>query len=267
MRSQDEVLVETAMKKHIGFLGLFFLFFISVEAHQPNSQSRQMFAYFPLNEGGGSTTINNVTGRPHGTLEGGPTWIDGVHSNALSQDGVDSGIDLTDQDEYSPGFNDVTMFIAIRTTAPGASVSNPVITKGAGDQFEFRFAAPGDISGVVAGRLSIVYYNLEGSINPIDLKGSTTINDGQWHLIGFSHQKSANGALVTFWVDGKFDVQGAQNATLMGNGTSELKSGSGAWSGAVHGSIEDFMVYNRILSRAEVKYIYLLWKARGFSGN
>lgn|SRR3990167_650567 len=252
---ENEILGKNSIMRLVWFLLLILISTLKAQAFQ-QSATRNVFSIWHFNEGTGTTTPDSIKGIV-GTLSNGAAWVAGKHSNALQFDGVTSGVDYTDKDEFSPGVNNVTILLSMRTS-PGYATGDPVISKGQTDQYEFRLAAPNGVPGV----LNLTTYNLAGSINPLSLTGFAVVNDGKWHRIGFSHYKSASGALVILWVDGKLDNQGTQNATTMGNGTSALKTGGGAWQSEASGTIEDVTVYTRILTLAEIKYDYLLWRGR-----
>jgi hypothetical protein len=85
------------------------------------------------------------------------------------------------------------------------------------------------------------------------LTGTTTLNDGQWHLMTLTFQ---SGGPVVLYVDGK--VEKSDTAVAFTFNPNPLRFGrmtDGFWT-AYNGLLDDVQVYNRALSAGEVQALY-----------
>jgi sialidase-1 len=87
--------------------------------------------------------------------------------------------------------------------------------------------------------------------------GVATVDDGKWHHVMYTRA----GQVRTIYIDGNVDFTGS-NATIPSlNGSSALNIGqlTGGTQNFI-GNIDDVRVYNRALSSAEAKQLYLIGK-------
>jgi hypothetical protein len=89
-----------------------------------------------------------------------------------------------------------------------------------------------------------------GSLNSIaDVTTSATpYIDGRWHHIATQY----DGATVLLYLDGKFISSAART---INTGSSALRIGSGQGSGFAVALLDDVRVYNRVLTRAEIRLL------------
>jgi hypothetical protein len=85
------------------------------------------------------------------------------------------------------------------------------------------------------------------------LTGTTTLNDGQWHLMTLTFQ---SGGPVILFIDGHMETSGtAPTFTFRPNPLRFGKMTDGFWT-PYNGLLDDVQIYNRVLSAAEVQAIY-----------
>jgi hypothetical protein len=87
------------------------------------------------------------------------------------------------------------------------------------------------------------------------LTGKTVVNDGKWHHVVLTRNASN---LMTIYTDGSYEVSSTISTTTEQGANTLIgiysSSGSGEW---WNGSLDDVRIYNRALSAAEVKQLYL----------
>ena len=149
-----------------------------------------LVAYWPLNEGGGTTTADASGNGNDGALNA-PTWDSGKFGGALSFDGVDDFVDCGNSSTLDFGTGDFTISAWIKTTDRAG---------------ETIFGNGGDDGGGIRYRLYIegdpgVKILVDDNSNKRDPEGNVAVVDGQWHhLVGMR-----NGSTLRVYIDGVED--------------------------------------------------------------
>ena len=199
----------------------------------------------------GTTAYDRSGNGNNGTLVNTPTRIIGKLGQALSFDGVNKYVDGGNPSSLNFGANqDFSIGMWMRTTSsPGSNkplAKSNVDTPGVGWGM---YQAGSAVFLKIADGTSVKY---EQSVGPI--------NDGKWHHVFFTISRSGN---CTRYLDGTSvgtagcsswaatDLTNAVNLKFGVNGV-----GNGYWNGA----LDDVRIYNRALSPAEVKELYLIGK-------
>ena len=213
---------------------------------------------WPLDEGSG-TKANDASGSGNlGTLFNNPTWTTGKINGALSFNGVNNYVS-------TPALN-----LAGTRAVTVALWVNRTYTKNGADHVLFESTAdynnsttgfgffPDDTSicsggGMMVGVQGNAGYNLKCFAQP---------TSGVWHHLAAVFDKSQGAANeVSLYVDGV--LQTAQSQSYSSNNTNNFAANPlylmsrGGSSLFTAGVIDDFRVYNRALSAAEVQQIYV----------
>ncbi len=108
----------------------------------------------------------------------------------------------------------------------------------------------------------VVSLNSGGVINiqphgAATLNGSSFVVDGGWHHITITYGQTTNDS-VTLYVDGNVDTTLANSVNWTWNPTQEIELGKShdAYYNLYDGQMDDFRIYNKILSPSEVQAIY-----------
>jgi hypothetical protein len=219
-----------------------------------------LVGYWPLDEGGGTTTADASGNGNDGTLNA-PTWDTGKFGGALSFDGSDDFVDLGNPPILDFGTGDFTISAWVKTTSPAG---------------ETVFGNGGDNSGGIRLRLyvdgSTGELLLDDNNDKYDPGADIPVTDGQWHhLVGLRR-----GTNLRLYVDGVEDpgVTSHSESTIPANydlsGTSQhpayigcvTNNESGQRSKFFGGLIDDVALWSRALS---VEEIGSLWN--GGAGN
>jgi concanavalin A-like lectin/glucanase superfamily protein/glycosyl hydrolase family 2 len=196
--------------------------------------------YWPLDENGGSTAVDQVRGN-NGALVNSPTWTAGKNGSGLQLNGtnqfVDTGKTVLDTSaSYSASawvrLDEASGAFQTAVSQDGASNSAFFLQYSGGDR---RFAM--SFAGVRA-------------------LAPTTPVAGQWyHLVGV---RDALAGELRLYVDGVF--AGRADACMGDASTGPLVFGRGRYGGNPvdywHGALDQVHVYDRALSAEEVQHLY-----------
>jgi hypothetical protein len=180
----------------------------------------------------------------HGTGMGEPTFVAGKFGQAISLDGVDDYVEITDykgvvgDGSETPPWS-VTAWV--RTNGNGEVVGWG--STGDGNRMEFR---------IDAGRT-----RAEGGGG--NTQGDTSINDGEWHHIAVTVQpNSVYSSGIDLWADGQLDTRSNSDPDPWHpTANFDVKigiryNGSGR---QFTGAIDDVRIYDYALSHAEVAWL------------
>ncbi len=214
-----------------------------------------LVGYWPLNEGGGTTTSDLSGNGNDGTLNL-PGWDSGKFGGALNFDGVDDYVDCGNSSILDFGTGDFTISAWIKTTDPAG---------------ETIFAKGGDDSGGIRYRMYVsgaeIKILVDDNSDKNDPEGNITVTDGAWHhIVGMRR----GGTTLRVYVDGVED-EGATThgdstipATYDLSGTSQHNALIGAiWSHEDNvikkffgGLIDDVALWSRALTLEEISYLW-----------
>jgi hypothetical protein len=177
-----------------------------------------------------------------GALNGNVTFVPGKTGKAFSFDG-NSGSYVNVPDAANLDSNTGTWSFWLKTTQTSGFVG----LVGKSD-------AAGSVNGITM-QLDQGHARVEVKANgPTTLlTGTTTLNDGQWHLMTLTFQP---GGPVILYIDGHMETSGT--APVFTFNPNPLRFGvmtDGFWT-PYNGLLDDVQIYNRVLSAAEVRAIY-----------
>jgi len=202
---------------------------------------RGLVLWLKFNEGSGSIAKDSSFYNNHGTIYG-ATWTDGKFGKALSFDGVDDYVEVSDSPELNSDVFTITGWI--HPILPhGNSHTNAVINKAV-------YAGPPDRKGW--------YVRFYGT-NSLGLTFGVYFDDAEvivsytvtedWHYFAAVY----NGTNVMLYVDGELKNSKVGGTTYQKPTGVNLKLGS---HGAYHGLIDEVRIYSRALSENEIKMLY-----------
>jgi hypothetical protein len=206
-----------------------------------------MVAWWPA-----SGTANDIQGSNQGTLRNGATFASGKVGQAFSFNGVNQSVDTSASptSDFNFGASDLSIDAWVNfTTSP----ISPII-----------FATP-QSQPLVQLRI----FNNKGEFfirddggNPIDVVGTTNLNDGVWHhLVGVRQ-----GTTGFIYVDGVQQnsvpnptfgsITSACGFAFIGGNNSGVNCGAPAAENFFNGLIDEVEVFKRALSTAEIQAIF-----------
>jgi len=222
-----------------------------------------LVAYWPLDEGTGTTTADKSGNGNDGTFIGAPGWDSGKFGGALDFDGIDDVVDCGLAPELNFGTGDFSVSLWVKVSVDPGPDTRHVFQKGDDDfdnwAMEFRDNDGGDIEFEIE----------DGTDHKVDTDDphGTGLIDDEWHHIVMMRET----VKLRVYVDGAEDMgvaaEGASNIpadydidTSLGNafiganydGSPDRVGGENFFVGL----IDDVAVWNRALTAEEVTYLW-----------
>jgi hypothetical protein len=199
--------------------------------------------YWPMNEGTGTTTID-MTGTGHdGTLQGGTAWTTGApaispNASALSFDGSDDIVNVTNSNDFNYGAQDFTVSTFVKTTVGNRSILG-------------NFSADHRGWGLYIYNTNQVNFFGYGTMGNNDSAKPAVVLDGNWHHIVGVYHHSGNDLTIDTYVDGV--LLGSNTATVGDiSANSTLYFGQYLPQPSLNGSLDDIRIYNRAISPSDI---------------
>ncbi len=224
------------------------------------SNSSNLIAAFPLNEGSG-TTVADISGNNHnGTLTNSPTWGAGKYGQGLTFNGTSSYINIPDHNDFTlDPTQSYTWSAWIKNTSfkEWSTVWSQTID---GNNFFYFYAhtSTDPDGGPVTNGIS-VYWWTSGGANKIGAHSSNNVlTAGQWSYVAVTYDASqpqnnrfsiyVNGVDVTV----RTDV--SSTGTITSINPTNIRIGSNqAFGEYLNGSVDEVRYYKRLLTLAEVQ--------------
>jgi hypothetical protein len=219
-----------------------------------------LVGYWKLDEGSGTIVFDSSKNNNHGILINGPLWVNGKYGKALSFDGIDDYVMISDSPSLRvQSFTLVAwVYMTVRPYQAGhlghphVCIINklhfydtPAIT---GYKLDFEYPTATDDTLVISvgdgvAQRFLVQYN---SINDLTLN--------QWHQIVGTY----DGSTAKLYIDGQLKATGQGSYTILHDSTPLCLSReiSQPIYDGFNGIIDTVMVYNRALSTEEIQALY-----------
>ena len=211
-------------------------------------------AYWPLDEGTGTTTADISGNTQTGTLTNSPVWATGKIGNALTFNGTNQYVTAgTPANLANLQTTGMTVMAWIKpNTAGGGGGLGRIVDKGnttSNNGWWFTFLNSTQI------RLQLATYG-----SPVAFRNSTAvITMGSWQHVAATWDGSKNGTGMHIYVNGVLQDDATQNATGAAQDDSAiaLAIGNRASDGArgFDGGIDDVRIYNSVLTSTQIQAI------------
>ncbi len=177
----------------------------------------------------------------HGTLTNmdASDWVGTNKGRALDFDGTNDQVVVAYRAVFNVT-NSITVMCWVRTTL---GVNQYAMTRN-----EASFYLGIGPTGTTANLASIYINNASSSW----LQGTTTINDGGWHLIAATY----NRLRIRIFADGKEENSVGATGAIATDTSSSVQIGARSAFSFFTGDIDDARMYNRALSSSEIKQLY-----------
>ncbi len=216
--------------------------------------SSGLVGYWPLNEGSGSSTIdqsgNANVGAWSGTAVNGSYYTSGkIGSYAGNFNGASTYVNIASSTSLNVGPSNAITVAAWVNWAADVGAYDSIITK------DNSVSAPaGSYTLLLKSNQTLAFYLVASPANYINVDGGgNTVSFGAWHhIVG-----TWDGTTIKTYIDGSLNQSAVVAKTF--SGISPLAFNIGATSSTLrlfNGQINDARVYNRALSAAEVQALY-----------
>jgi len=221
--------------------------------------SSGLIAWWRLDNGSGQMA-EDAAGLHPGVLTNSPAWIPGQIGDALSFNGTDQFVDITNSQSFVDNLTNFSISCWVNTTDSLAGDDYVLVGKvgPGGIATGIGWFLGAEYGGIIAQlQSSNTFYGPDANVAGYNL------NDGTWHNIVVTFLDSASGA-VNMCVDG-VPVSIYQNggftpgSSFSNNSNIRIGAdydGPGAGNGFFPGEIDDVRIYNRVLSIPEILDIY-----------
>jgi hypothetical protein len=220
----------------ISILGVFLISLFIIHNPARADITTGLVGWWKFDEGSGTAAADSSENNNTGTLTNGSTWTTGKIGGALSFDGTDDNVNISD-------FN--TNLICDSNTY---TIAAWVYSDENGrmqyvfDTYGYWHLGFGKNSG-----------NVMAALDNGNLIGKTTIIPGQWYHVAIA---ASVGGVGKIYVNGVDDTQSGTPTPYVtcttGAAIGKIYGGSNYW----HGLIDDVRFYNRVLSASEIQELY-----------
>jgi hypothetical protein len=198
--------------------------------------SAELVAYWPLDEGSGTTAVD-VVGGHDGTIGGTANWVTGMIGLALDFDGSSTYIDM--DDEVVRGTWSLAMWLKPRdipyTTDYYAVMHTDAWSAG---------------TPHVHLRANTSLWNVDTNSGP-NISSTTVLQENEWYHCTYTVENDGSTNSAQIYINGVLESEGEGGSVASYFGPLNF----GAWTNNqrfYHGLMDDIRVYNHVLSETEV---------------
>ena len=205
-----------------------------------------LIAYWPFDDGSGSTAIDTTGGGNDGTLVNSPTWVPGVFGTALSFNGSNQYVDCGNDASLSlTGDLTISAFVKLAADAHGRTL----ISKHYDSEFDLTFWHNSRLN----------YYNGPQWNNGNAKEFGLDFEPGTWYHVGVTREaatKTVTAYLTNLATGTEYTDSFIYNTTPPS--TSDLLTIARRSRGGAHlaATIDDVRLYDKVLTEGEVRGIY-----------
>jgi len=197
-----------------------------------------LVGYWKFDEGSGTAAADSSGNGNTGTLINGPVWTTGKVNEALSFNGTNSYVKVTDASSLDP--NTITVAAWIYPANPNSSSQQSIIAKdGVQRAFDFK---------IVNAKLQMTF---ETGSNSAAISGNTVLSANTWYFVAATY----DGSKMNVYVNGTLDGSGAANLPTGWDNNAQPLTIGGVGNGVVYfsGMLDEVRMYSRELSQAEIQ--------------
>jgi hypothetical protein len=208
-----------------------------------NNWSNGLLGYWKFDEGNGNVTMDSSGNNNTGILNGTATWVDGKYGKALSFDGVDNYIAVSQSSSLD-----------IANSASITAWIYPIASSPTGVIFSRWYDGTEPDRGIVLQLLPDAYFFAVIDDNN-HLNVPFTFESNKWYYLAATWDGSFSRVYVNGMEVGNKTTSGSFTNQNMGLG---IGSDINPFQWYFNGTIDEVMMYNRSLSANEIMLHYLL---------
>ncbi|MFA6994461.1 MAG: LamG domain-containing protein, partial [Candidatus Paceibacterota bacterium] len=215
----------------------------SNQALSPLYNTSGLVGYWNFDEGTGAIAKDTSGNGNNGTLTNGPVWTSGKVGGALSFNGVNNGVQTSDNDVLDIRLGSMSWGMWFKTST---STSETMYRKSDAANANGIIVSVNAIAGKVRFWVSSIGISVDSSLS--------SYNNGDWYYAVGVLNRSDN--TLKIYMNGIF--ANSLDASLLS--ASDFNSGGGVWiansAPQFAGSLDDVRVYSRALSSSEIFALY-----------
>ena len=208
-----------------------------------------LVAYWPMNEGAGTTTVDATGNGNTGVLVNGPTWTSGP---ALDFDGINDYVDVGTLDLTGTAMT-ITGWFRTDNLSNCSSRDCRIISKATGTSSQDHYFMISTVKSDLTTRLR---FRLKtGGVTTKLVASSGDVVENQWIHVAAIY----DGAMMRLYMDGIDVGSAAKTGNITSNSTTPVWIGANPLSATDKpwsGQIDDVRIYNRALTSQEVQQLF-----------
>ena len=211
-----------------------------------------LVGYWRLDEGSGNMAYDTATGgspADNGTLVNGPTWATGHNGNALSFNGTNQYVSVSNSSDLNISGSQITLAVWAKSTSATAwnSVDDFISRDGGTYTYGYTLGPTG------SGKSIEMWLYINGPGWEV-ISYTPTVDISQWH----NYAGTYDGSNMRLYVDGALVATQAQTGTIAGNSSGVgVNLGYDTFDGRyLSGSLDDARIYNAKLTDAAIASLY-----------
>ena len=211
-------------------------------------QSSAESAFWPMDEGVGTTTEDISTNSNDGTLKNGPNWVVGKIVNALQFDGINDRVDCGNNNSMDIGSNDfsISMWVKMGTSQ---NTYPTLISKGGGSNSDEGY-------WLMFKNKRLRFLLSDGSTRQTFISNLIELDDNNWHHIALTIDRDM---VLTFYFDGATsgysDVSSFSEKDINSGRNLTIASWQSSSSTYLSGVIDEVRLYPSALSSDQVNVL------------
>ncbi|BBO17612.1 conserved hypothetical protein [Candidatus Brocadia pituitae] len=215
-----------------------------------------MLVYYRFDENSGTTAADSSGNSNNGAIINGPVWTTGKINNAISFDGINDYVNISNESNFDfERSNSFSVSAWVKLT-PVSGNDYMIISKldVAPTYRGWAFFIDGN-----DGSLRVHLTNNWGTSSIIRKDSALSVTDNSWHHVAFTYNGSSLASGLNFYVDGVLSngttYYNNLSATILNDVTPTLAAYT-TGSSWLKGTIDEARVYNRALSAQEVLSLF-----------
>ncbi len=208
-----------------------------------------MLLYF--DEGAGSLTKDSSCNRNNGNINGSTWTTNGKIGNALNFDGVDDYVNVTNSPSLNISGNQITLAAWIK---PGSSTGRVIVGKPHASTHispYFKYLLYYD-AGSNPRQIAFRITTTGGSSKVVRSGAGNTCPEGTWCYVAGTY----NGSVMKVFLDGTERYSDSKTGNIETSDQNLFIGQNVAGTERFNGTIDEVVVYNRVLSQAEIQQHY-----------